>query len=208
MKILVLNNGITFETQTDFQKAREYFISSFVKKYIPDGIVADYTFRNVNIPVAVKEYTNRQGFNGLTGKPDIIYYYGLVDSVKDTCRTLVSEGEYDQVIFMWNMDTLIFPPGNKVITSWANFKPLYNGTEFIQLSINQYFKNENKIWKAITHENMHSFSSASNRKNIPVLDEMDNTVVNGQVVYAYKNDDPFAIDGNYAHTLKNLQPFF
>lgn len=208
MKILVLNNGMKFETASDFKKAKEYFVSDFVKNIIPNGIDVDFNFKDIKIQVSLKEYLSRQGFNTLTGKQDLIHYHGIEDTVKFKCRDFVKDNEYDIVIFMWDMDSLMFPAGNKVITSFVQSIPLYPNTEFIQLSLSQYQKNMGNVWKAITHEILHAFSYNANRKGIAVLDEMDNTVVNGQIVPFYKNDFPDAVDGNYAHTIKNLKPFF
>jgi hypothetical protein len=97
--------------------------------------------------------------------------------------------------------------GNEVVTSFTNFKPLYNGTEFIQLAINQYKINKDDVWKAITHELLHAFCFSLNRKGYKVIDEMDNTLVGGVLIPFYKNDDPSAVEGNYSHTLNNIKPY-
>lgn len=198
-KILILRNKIPFELNTDCQKAAEYF-----KTRLPFPITFD--FKEVNIPIGIKKYKEVQGFNPVTGQPGTVGYYGLVDSVKDTCRTLVKEGEYQAVIFAWDMDT-IPAPTDGAVTSWTMNLPLYPGTEFIQLRVNQYIKNTGKIWEHIIHENMHAFCAPFERKAIRV-DEMDLTILpNGQQIPFYKNDNPYAIDGNFAQTLSNLKPY-
>lgn len=210
MKILILNNNIKFETATDFTKAKEYFTSNFVKSIIPNGIDIEFFFKEINIPTSVKEYLSRQGFNSQTGKPTLVHYYGLEDSIRYNCLNLVKENEFDIVIFMWDMDILqsTLTGGDKVITSYTESKPLYPKTEFIQLAVSQYKKNLGDIYKAITHEILHAITFKANREGVVVLDEMDNTIVNGAIIPFFKNDFPFDQDGNYAHTLKNLKLYF
>lgn len=61
-------------------------------------------------------------------------------------------------------------------------------------------------WKTIAHEIMHTFFHRLHNMGIQIYDPMDSTLVNGVYVPYYKNDDPYAIDGNFAVAWKALQP--
>lgn len=199
-KVLVLDST-KLDTKKDFLKA---------KKYITDkGIEISFFTKSVSELTSVHEYKKTQGFNSKTGQPALISYLGLDDIVKDNCRKYVKEGEYDCVIFAWDIDTLNHPLlGTEVVTSWTNFKPLYKETGFVQLAINQWCVDNDKVWDKITHECFHEFSQKLNSKGCKVLDEMDLTVMpDGQKIPFYKNDLPNSLDGNYAQTLSNIKPF-
>ncbi len=199
-KVLVLRND-RLDSFVSFDKAKAYFAGK--------GVNISYSFKDITELVTIHEYKKVPGFNTETGLPDVIGMYGVDDIVKESCKKYVKEGEYDCVIFSYNMDP--FAPqlvgGNKVITSWNNFYPLYPTCGFIQLAINQYDVERDLIWKKIIHEDMHDFAFNLNRKGYKVTDEMDNTIVNGQIIPFYKNDFPDAPDGNYAHTFKNMAPY-
>lgn len=193
MKILVLTNKLPFEIQTDCKKTSEYFKGKYDIEFV---------FKEVNIDTSIKQYKSVQGFNPITGKPSPVWYYGLTDGVKDTCRNFYRPDpeHYDIVMFAWNMNS-IPQPTDGIITSWTNIKGVYETTEFIQLAVNQYLKNQGNIWLRISHEIMHALCMPLERKGVKV-DEMDLTF-DGKPFY--KNDDPFAVDGNYAQTFSNLK---
>lgn len=195
-KVLVLQNS-KLDTKKDFLKAKDYFKEK--------GIEISFFTKPVNELVSVHEYLKREGYRWDNGKPDLISYLGLDDIVKDNCRKYVKENEYDCVIFAWDKDTLNHPlQGNQIVTSFTNNKPLYPQTGFIQLAINQWCVDNNKVWDKITHELGHELVQKLNNKGCKILDEMDMTS-DGKPFY--KNDDPYAIDGNYARTFANIKPF-
>jgi uncharacterized protein YcbK (DUF882 family) len=189
-KILVLDST-KLDTKKDFIKAKAYFKEK--------GINVSFFTKQVTETTSVHEYKKVQGFRHDTGKPDTISYMGLDDSVKDNCRKYVKENEYDCVIFAWDIDKLTQPIlGNQIVTSWSNFSPLYPSTEFIQLAINQYFINNNKVWDKIAHELMHSFVKTLNRKGLEAKDVMDS---------APDNDNPYSLLGNYSQTFSSIKPY-
>lgn len=195
-KILILENS-GLDTKKDFAKA----ITFFKEK----NINVSFFTKPVSELVSVHEYKTTKGYRWDNGKEDTISLLGLDDITKDNCRKYVKENEYDCVIFQWDMDTLNHPiAGNQIVTSWANNKPLYASTEFIQLAINKWVVDNDKVLNRITHELLHSFCFALNRKGCVVADEMDMTQ-DGKPFF--KNDDPYAIDGNYAQTFANIKPF-
>lgn len=169
MKILILKNKINFNIVDDCQKAMDFFSTRLPFKL-------EFDYKDVSIPIGIKPYTEFQGFNTTTGKPQLSKFYGLIDSVKDTCRLSVKENEYDIVILAYDMDTLP-RPADGVITSFTTWNPLYKNTEYIQLAVNNYLKQKNEIANRITHELCHAFSYASNRNGFPMVDQMDSTEV-------------------------------
>ena len=87
------------------------------------------------------------------------------------------------------------------VPSNSRYKELYIDTEYTELV---------KLrWKSIAHETMHSFVKRATRSfKVKPVDHMDSTTVDGKVVTYYKNDDPYAKDGNYARTLKEVSPYW
>mgnify|MGYP001598036443 CR=1 FL=1 len=63
-------------------------------------------------------------------------------------------------------------------------------------------------WKLICHELMHSFRKRLNNLNIAIKDSMDSMEVNGVLIPYYKNENPYALDGNFALMFKRLEPFW
>jgi hypothetical protein len=181
MKINILNNT-NIDITADCQKVTDFF-----KTRIPFPV--EFTIQTVNVPVSIKPYKQMQGFNPVTGQPSLVNHYGLSSTL------------YPNQVFCWNIDSVTTPSGG-TITSWTD-----NNLQ-VQLAINQYAKDQDQIWKRLSHEMLHYFCYKANQSGFNIVDEMDNTIVGGQVVPFYKNDTPDALDGNYAHTLKNLQPYF
>lgn len=188
MKILIIKNNLPFDI--DIKSVQSFFAGK---------IDLEFESITLNIPVSIKVYKQVQGYNPITGKPGLINYYGLSDDIKAQCNY-----PYDMVIFAWNLDS-IKAPTDGAITSWTLNVPISPKTDYIQLAINQYLKNTDGITNRITHEIMHALCFKANRAGIPTVDEMDVTKDGKNF---YKNDDPTAIDGNYARTLNNLQPYF
>lgn len=194
MKILNLDNNLSFNIQREIETIKAFFFPY---------ITLDFETKNINIPITVEEYKRVQGFDKNTGKPANIGYMGVDDKVRTLVRG-VSPETYDIAILTYDQDTLTIP-SDSVVTSWVMEVPLFPKTEFVQIAINQYAKDNDKIVKALSHELIHAFCFYANRCGIPVLDEMDMTA-DGKPFY--KNDDMYAPDGNYARTLKNIKPFF
>ncbi len=147
-KILVLRNKLPFSLETECQKAVDYFSTRLPFK-------VKFEFKDINIPIALEPYKVVQGFNPRTGQPAPVSYYGVFNSVKESCKTLSTE-DYNCVILAYNIDS-IPQPINGVMTSWTTAEPLFPDTEFIQLAINQYIINQDRAWDRVTHEIMHSF---------------------------------------------------
>jgi len=179
MKFLVhLNTNI--DILSNLNEAKLFFAKH--------NVDIDFSSIQTNIPVSIKSYKTVQGFNPITGKKGDIKYYGISNA-------LSLENNYDGNIFVWDLDT-VKQPTDGVITSWT--------TDYIQIAINKYLKDKGGITNRITHEIMHYLCVLANKKGFKTTDEMDITS-DGKAFY--KNDEPNAVDGNYARTFKNLQPF-
>lgn len=178
MKINILNSS-KLDITSDCKKVTEFF-----KTRIPFPV--EFDIQNTNIPIAITAYKQVQGFNPTTGKPALVTYYGLKDI------------SYPNEIFVYDLDDALVPSGS-VVTSWTD------SNLFIQLAINQYTHDKGETWKKLSHELVHFLVYKANSLGFNIKDEMDLTH-NNQAFY--KNDDPYALDGNYALTLKNLQLYF
>ncbi len=199
-KILILRNAVPYLNQSDFQKTVDFF-----KTRIPFPIT--FEVKDIQAHVSIHKYKTVQAFSPITGKPANIGYWGLDDYVKDSCRNLVKEGEYQMVIFVWDLTTVTVT-GDNVITSWTNYLPLYQGTEFIQLAIDTYLENKGDIWHRISHEMMHAFNQSINRKllsRVAIIDPMDSWKQPNDFV---ENDNPESLTGNYTEAIKRLTPYW
>ena len=179
MKILVLKNT-PLDVSKNFTEATDFFFKHKVK--------LEFVFKTVNIPVTIRSYKEIQGFNPTSGLPSLIKYYGVTN-------TIPLYPNYDLTLFCWDLDTAPNPTDG-AITSWT--------TDYVQLAINKYLIERNKITNRITHEIMHFLCVLAERKGFRNTDEMDLTHEGKPF---FKNDDPEALDGNYALTFKNLQPY-
>jgi len=195
MKILILTNSISFSILPETVKASQYFSTR-----IP--LPVTFEFKEVNIPLAIKSYKQVKGFNPITGQPSLINYYGLEDTVKDTCKTFITHDKYDCVVLVYNINSITVP-SDGVITSWANFTGLSPKTEFIQLAVNEYIKNNDQIYIRLIHEIMHALCQPFTRQGLKI-DEMDITKTG---IPFYKNNYPEDLDSNFGITLFNLKPF-
>ncbi|HRH25315.1 MAG TPA: peptidoglycan-binding protein, partial [Candidatus Paceibacterota bacterium] len=84
--------------------------------------------------------------------------------------------------------------------------PIYNGVSYLEVGVNSYTDSYGGSWKVLAHEMMHSIRMMLSEKGISLMDEMDATFVNGVKMPYYKNDDPYAPDGNFAVMLKKFEP--
>ena len=195
IKILVLKND-RLDTKGDYLKAKKFFADNKIDVSFFQKEVAEL--------VSVTEYSKQNGFNKLTGKPTVISYMGLDRIVIQNCQKYLKDNEYNSVIFSWDTDLLLQKlMSNEVVTSFVR-ENLFPNTGFIQLAINQYDIDKDVVWKKITHEILHELPKQLNNKGFKVADEMDMTTDRKPF---YKNDDPYAIDGNYARTLSNIKPY-
>lgn len=198
-KILVLTNKLDISIKDDCEQARIFFEER------PNPIFVEFSFMPTDLPVGMKSYMEAKGFDPATGKPTTVEYWGLDSATKNLCRNYTTPGEYQTVIFIYNRIELEKP--TYLPTNFTNYNPLFKGTEFIQMPANKYLDDNKKLIDIISHEIMHAFCFRINRDGAKVVDEMDKTIVGGQIIPFYKQDNPNALDGNYAHTLRNLKPY-
>lgn len=184
-KIAIIKHDIL----ADRQYAKEMIkVVDFWNKRIPVNVeitefksTGELTFQNFegNAKVTAGTYS-REGF-GIASK-------------------LIKPFEFHQVLFVFDAtrqkDYARIKTEGKTVNPVALWKELYPGT--------RYTESSNIGWRAITHETMHAMAQLASFMGGKVVDHMDMTIVDGRTEWYYKNDDPFAVDGNYSRTLDEL----
>lgn len=193
-KILVLKNT-SVDLTNDCNQAKDFFAKH--------GIPMTFSFQDCNIPIGYKLYRTFQGFNPMTGQPQTVNEYGLVDSVKDTCRTLVKEGTYDAVIFAYDVNSAPIPQ-NGIVANFTNLLPLYQQTDFAQIATNYNTPNDFITALSVKHELMHCLVGRLNRFGLNVKDEMDTDHLGRNYFLNTTPDDP---NSNFSETFTNMKPY-
>lgn len=184
--VLVFKNRLTVDVEDDFNKAKEFFKSK--------GIDVVFDFQETDLDVPIKKYTEK--------------WYGI-DEYKVQPKLSFDKNKYHCVIFAWDKEG---HPLRDSLTSWTNYGEIASGTEFIQLVTAKYDDDIGYIWKSIAHELVHSFFKRLARSGVVLNDPMDETYVlqpdgSYKAISYYKNDDPYAEDGNFSVALALLKPF-
>jgi len=76
----------------------------------------------------------------------------------------------------------------------------------ILLACDKINDNVDYTWKSMTHEIMHALNLLIRIKGRFLYDQMDATFVNGKWLPYFKNDQPYAPDGNYARCWELMRP--
>lgn len=187
MKIsFVINHDLQHEAEPHINKAVD-----FLREKTPLNITYDIKVSNLEVLHTV--FQKSEHYNK--------YLMGTF-KMKEKLRPVIPENDSHIVVFVYDITKNVFHgrPGFAV-ASWSFFKPLYPRTEYTEIA---FVKNHSGMWHTMTHELIHAFVKRANRNGRNVRDEMDLTIVNGKEKPYYKNNDPYAKDGNYAHTLANL----
>lgn len=186
-RVLVLKNRIDVDITDDCAKAVAYFAKH--------NINISFDFKDVDQKVSTHMY--KKAYDG-------VEYHGVDDYVKDDCAKITPQGEYRALIFAWNTKD-VPQPVNGSLTSWTNYGALsYNhlDTAFIQLITNDFNDKTDWVYLSLIHELMHAF--CANLSRFRVIDEMDRTQDGKDYLFNNQPDHP---DGNFARTLKNIEPF-
>jgi zinc D-Ala-D-Ala carboxypeptidase len=182
-KLLIIKNNVKVNIEDDLEKVREFF-----KAKLPFDV--DISFLETDITVSYKLFPSASGeYCGTTG-------------TKDALKEYVPRNTYDAVLFMYGNKTLKHEDGT--ITAWTFWEGLYPETVYMEIPTNRSVDRVGWIWKSILHEMMHALCKSEKYKGVIVHDAMDSMMVNGVMTPYYKNDDPYAKDGNFAKTLENL----
>jgi len=185
MKIQILNN-----TKYDITKEKKGLIDYFKRNSV------DFTTseRAVSVPTPTVIEKTVLGFNAKTGKPQMVKYIKLTDSIRDELMPFIED--VDIVFFVRGIED---KKPDEVFTNWTDSRPIKNNTIFIQLIVNDYLQDTGNLLLAMLHETMHALCFIYGAK-----DEMD-AVHKG--VKRYNNDQPDNPDSNFGFTWKNLKPF-
>ena len=88
------------------------------------------------------------------------------------------------------------------------FPPL-NGTILIYVSVNQTEDKIDYSWKVMVHEILHAIMyKVMAEKKIYIPNVLDRPIINGVATPYYKNENPYALDGNFSIALKALSPYY
>ena len=180
MKVLIIKNKLGVEVADDVKKAFDFLQSKTPIKF-------DVSYLETNITPKYKKFDLK--FVGTTG-------------TKEQLTPLI-KGSYDIVIFMYGVIGYSTPDGT--LTAWTLWEGLNQSTEYIEIPCSPYGDASQWTEHAISHEMLHALCKIANKSGYPTFDEMDITQDGKSYLH---NDDPNHSDGNYARTLKNLQPYF
>jgi len=176
MKVKVLLNNINVNIADDFLKAKEYF----AKHNLP----IEWEFVSSNITGYKVE---RESF-GSAG-----YRYIL----KGHEKSILLSTEHI-TIFVFNGNEF-----ENIPTSKCSLFP-----KGVLVDLMTYTQGDiiGETYSHLTHELMHAFNQFLRLKGVFVTDPMDIFLRNGEYLRYYKNDNPDALDGNYAEAWKYITP--
>lgn len=190
MKLLFLNN-----TDADFTEP----IKSMTDYFAQHKVILEVTVQKVTIPISTTIYKTTQGFNGQTGKPQIVSWLGLAQSVKDACVPYVQN--HDFIMLSWDIGTVINP--DVVYSNWTDLQTV-QGARFMQLVYNPYLLSSGEVSIALKHEPMHALCYNANAKGFAVHDYMDMDTLGRPF---YLNATPDNPTSNFSQTWAQLAPF-
>lgn len=189
MKLLFLNN-----TDADFTEP----IKGMVDYFTQHKVILEVTVQKVTIPISTTIYKTTQGFNGQTGKPQIVSWLGLAQSVKDACAPYI---QHDFIMFSWDIGTTIDP--DIVYSNWTDIETV-QGARFMQLIYNPYLLSSGEVNIALKHEPMHALCYNANAKGFIVHDYMDIDAFGRPF---YLNATPDDANSNFSQTWNQLSLF-
>ena len=108
------------------------------------------------------------------------------------------EGEFVMVVYK----TGTFPVYGQTF-------PPRNGTILMYVSVNQIEDKIEYSWKVMVHEILHAITyKVMAEKKVFIPNVLDFPVIDGVLKSYWKNDNPYATDGNFSVALKALAPFY
>lgn len=126
---------------------------------------------------------------GTLWSPDIVEYV----------RGIIEPNQYNFVI--WCYPAEHYPTQTTTGGKSFGFPHVYLGTHLATVRLDG---NEEHY---MVHELHHLFFYHLSKLGYPVIDEMDNTHVNGQVIPYYKDQDRDAPDSNHSRTWASIEPY-
>lgn len=140
----------------------------------------EISWRDSDLPLSWKVFKNN--LSGLNGIKELVRKSGIVPA-----------NTYNAVFFVYEDK----PPAEHIATAWTYPNPLYSKEPFVEVPVIEGID----VWEenALPHELMHAFYRILWFQGIAVKDDID--------LYD-KNDQPYALDGNYARNLKRLEPYW
>jgi len=123
---------------------------------------------------------------------------------KDNSKSLFDEcdGKYDVVFYMYDTALGGMPSFGLTVKHSKTLAVIY-------LKCDTHSDGVGYTWKSMCHEFMHAIPILLEAKIGKMIgDHMDLTPVNGKLIPYYKNEEPFAPDGNFAVSLKYFAPYY
>lgn len=209
-RVLILaNKGIKaafsddLETWQDYESKRLGLEIEVDVKYVDIGPLVHKSFGIVSIfkdPVTGNEI--RQDMYGL-------------DNIKEIVRAagVVPQAQYHAVIFLYDFEgTALYKTNPGAVGHWTYFDQLYPGTEFIEIATTLIWDKTGDIFRVLSHEIRHAYTSRVRRRGYGIPDVMDRTPVTitcgthtpnptgacTEFMPYYKEYEPYATDGNRA----------
>lgn len=185
-KLAIVKNRIRDEKKykSHLQKFKEYIaeytpLNLEITEFVVDE---DIVFKPTMSNAVTKNYMSKNGFK--------------------IVKTVVEPWRYHQVLHVFERTNQ--EDYKRVKALGGNTSAVSAGQELFMDT--EYTESSKIYWKHFAHECMHAFVKRTRRSfRINTVDHMDSTVVNGERVRYYKNNDPTAEDGNYARTLNELK---
>lgn len=107
------------------------------------------------------------------------------------------------------LPTIIFFNSNEYTQPTDGYITSNSSTSTISLRVNENDNNTGFIWTSIAHEIMHFIIRDKNKNGYLINDPMDYMLVKENGVWVgktyWKNDDPYAKDGNFAEAFRLLK---
>ncbi len=178
-KILIVKNR--YKKSLKLDKGLEWFINN-----TPTGIVVEEITTDFSVD-SIEKITNATlKENGVWGQ-----------DIYDKLKTVVPEGKYHCIVVVVGNDLGVIRPHG-----YTPFKPLYTGTDLIQL-----FKVDDK-GVALNHEIFHTFIHRLQRQQVMVEDPMDTVVFNGNKLDYFNNNNLNAKPSNRSIALDRIAPYW
>lgn len=118
---------------------------------------------------------------------------------KDQSMPLFKDNKYDLVVYM----------AGQLNSEYFGWTFVLDKNLGIYLKCDEVHDKVDYTWKSLAHEIMHALRMKKELElKRPLPDPMDLFYRNGKEMRYYKNDDPYAKDGNFAEAFKVLSVFY
>lgn len=152
----------------------------------------------INTPLEMQVEEITTDFDVTTEHISNATYSGVIcgDDIYPKLRTVVSEGKYHAVVFMYGNNL------NGIRVNSSKVLPLYPGTDLIQLCTTK------DNGRSLNHEIFHTFIHRLQRQQVMIEDPMDTVVVDGVIKRYFNNDLLDAKPSNRSIAIERISPYW